>query len=282
MVTIICLCYNQAKYVREALESALNQTYKNIQLIVVDDGSTDDSKIVINELVRLSDAIQFISLSENLGNCKAFNKALELSEGEFVIDLAADDILLPSRVERGVHELIRRGKTYGVNFTNADIISQQGHHLNYFYPIDENGKSKNPVSQGDLFVDLVKRYFICSPTMMFTREVLDELGGYDEELSYEDFDFWIRSSRKFKYCYTDEVLVKKRLVASSKSSGQFKFRSADVKTTYNVIKKIFSLTKTEDELKAFRRRTIYELLMALRHFNFRTAFKYLTLLSINK
>src|SRR6185436_18882244 len=101
-VTVICLCYNHARFVEEAIESVLNQSYANIQLIVVDDASTDKSAEVIKQLINKHSSIEFLPLQTNLGNCKAFNQGLARAKGEYVIDLAADDVLLPTRIETGV------------------------------------------------------------------------------------------------------------------------------------------------------------------------------------
>src|SRR5262245_56075887 len=94
-VTIVCLCYNQAAFVKEAIDSVLTQTYPNIQLIVVDDASTDNSADIIREIASVNPSLQIILLNENLGNCAAFNRALPSVKGEYVIDFAADDVMMP-------------------------------------------------------------------------------------------------------------------------------------------------------------------------------------------
>ncbi|MEM7249333.1 MAG: glycosyltransferase family A protein [Acidobacteriota bacterium] len=137
LVSVICLCYNHASFVEEAIDSVLNQTYPNIQLIVVDDASEDTSKEVIQEKVREVSGIEFLDISQNLGNCKAFNQGLAMANGEYIIDLAADDVLFPTRVARGVQELVKRGSDYGVNFTNAQIIDSEGSFLRNFYELNE-------------------------------------------------------------------------------------------------------------------------------------------------
>ena len=103
LVSVICLCYNQARWVEDSIKSVLNQTYNNIQLIVVDDKSTDNSATVIRNLLADKPQIKFISNSKNLGNCKAFNRALKEAKGQYIIDLAADDVLLPNRITEGVN-----------------------------------------------------------------------------------------------------------------------------------------------------------------------------------
>ncbi|MGD1957908.1 MAG: glycosyltransferase family 2 protein [Fulvivirga sp.] len=277
-VSVICLCYNHGKYVREAIESVLRQTYEPIQLIVVDDASTDDSKSVIKSIVSSSPGIRFISLPENVGNCRAFNKALKLAEGDYIIDLAADDILFPSRVEEGVYEFTRRDATFGVNFTNAELITSKGEHSKYFYPIDSQGRSLERISEGDVFLDLIDRYYICPPSMMYKKDVLMKLEGYDENLTYEDFDFWVRSSRFYKYCYTDNILVKKRILKNSKSSNQFKLLNKHTYSTFLVIEKALNLIETTEEKQALLRRGRYELRKAIQHLNLGTAIRYFDLL----
>lgn len=278
LVTVICLCYNHSSYVIDAIDSVLRQTYSNIELIVVDDGSEDDSQFVIKQKCDLTPEIRFIGLEENIGNCRAFNMALSYANGEYIIDLAADDVLLPPRVEHGVNEFIQHDDTYGVNFTNAEIISSKGEHNKYFYPIDSQGRSLERIAEGDVFLDLISRYYICPPSMMYKRDVLMKLGGYDENLTYEDFDFWVRSSRFYKYCYTDKVLVKKRILKNSKSSNQFKLLNKHTYSTFLVIEKALSLIKTTEEKQALLRRARYELRKAIQYLNLGTAIRYFDLL----
>ena len=107
LVSVICLCYNQARFIEEAVQSVLMQTHQTIQLIIVDDASTDNSPEMIGKIVSANPRIEYLLLKENLGNCAAFNRGLALVKGDFIIDLAADDILLPERVAAGVKILVR-------------------------------------------------------------------------------------------------------------------------------------------------------------------------------
>ncbi|MBL7857901.1 MAG: glycosyltransferase [Cyclobacteriaceae bacterium] len=263
LVSVICLCHNHARFVREAIESVLLQTYPNIQLLVVDDASTDESVTVIQDLIAAYPSITFLSLRKNVGNCKAFNHGLALTTGAFIIDLAADDVLLPERIENGVQSFQEHSPDYGVHFSDAEWIDEAGQHV-------YNHSEKFPhhtIPQGDVYRHLIERYFICSPSMMFKREVMEYMGGYDETLAYEDFDFWIRSSRKFNYCYTPAILVKKRIVKDSLSERQFKHGSLQQESTYQVCKKIYKLNRTREEKRALQRRVYYEIGVNLRLYN---------------
>jgi glycosyltransferase involved in cell wall biosynthesis len=276
IVSVICLCYNQERFVRDAIYSVLSQTYTAIELIVLDDASTDNSREIIESIVNVEErsSIQFIALKENIGNCKAFNMGLKVAKGEFIIDLAADDILLPTRIQEGVDLLIKLGDSYGVTFSDAEYISEEGKHLNFH---SENFPHQT-IPQGDIYRDVIQRYFICAPTMMFKRAVIETLGGYDEELFYEDFDFWVRSSRSFKYGYSDQVLVKKRIVRQSKSQTQYKFGSTQMRSTFIICKKILNMNKDREEMRALNVRVNYELRQSILTGNFKLGMDYLVLL----
>lgn len=273
-VSVICLCHNQALFVEEAMQSVLAQSWPEVELIVVDDASSDNSVEVIRNVIGDRRDIQFIALEKNVGNCAAFNTGYRYATGEYCIDLAADDILLPARVEKGVRDLEEAGDLFGITFSDCELIAANGQVL---------GKHSDrfphaAVPSGDVYREVISRYFICSPTVMFRRQVMDDLDGYDASLSYEDFDFWVRSSRDYYYSYVPEVLVKKRLVRNSLSEKQFRLFSQYQRSTLEVTKKIFKLNRTADEHLALRRRLWYEWRQSLKQLNFRVSLEFLALL----
>lgn len=274
LVTVICICYNHARFVREALDSVANQTYSNIELIVIDDGSTDGSGKVIKQWIAGHPKTTLLLNAKNLGYCKTFNKAFTISKGSFCIDLAADDILLPNRIEVGLRVLADAGPEYGVNFSDAEHIGETGN----FIRLHSDGYPHDTIPSGDIYQHIINRYFICSPTMMFRREVIENLNGYDETLAYEDFDFWVRASRKYKFIYSPQVLLKKRSVSNSMSQNQFKRLSSQQLSTLKVCQKIKDLNRTPEEVKALKRRIWYELKVSLRLLDFKLGFAYLQLL----
>lgn len=278
LVSVICLSYNHGPYIREAMESVFRQDYEAVELVIVDDHSQDDSRDRIDELIRDRTGIQKIFLKKNLGNCRAFNVGFKASKGAYIIDLAADDVLMPGRIREGVNCLSGRDSTFGIHFSDAEYIDQDSRFLRYHYHRDQNGNLLEKVPEGDIYKDLLSRYFICTPTMMIRREVLEDLNGYDETLAYEDFDFWVRSSRKYKYCFSEKSLVKKRIVKGSLSSRQYIRNSLILKTTYKVCLKAEKLNRDRAEDRALARRAAYECRRALLSGNFRTALKFAWLL----
>lgn len=277
LVSVIALCFNHERFVKEAIESVLNQTYSNIEIIVVDDCSNDNSQQVIEQVIEQYPKVRFLPLKKNHGSCAAFNIAYKQSKGDFIIDFATDDVLLPTRIEKGVAALESVGKEYGVNFCNANIINEKGAILNQFYNVNNQGRAITSPPNGELYEMLVQRYFICPPTLFSKREVFEYLGGYDESLTYEDFDFLVRSARKFKYTYTDEVLVQRRILNNSMSTRQYVYKSKQMYSTLEICKKIKKLNKNSIEDKALRKRMYYEMRQCIRTGNIKLFFLYLKL-----
>ncbi len=270
LVSVICLCYNHSSYVIEAINSVLAQSYPNVELIIVDDASNDESRVVIGKHIADMAGINFIALDKNVGNCNAFNLGWRASSGQFVIDLAADDVLLPERISVGVSCLLKAGNEFGVHFTDARLIDKSGktigQHLTAKY-------FEGNVPNGIIFQELLKKYFINPVTMMYSKVMLDYLEGYDENLAYEDFDLWIRSSKKFRYCFSDEILVAKRILKSSHSGSQYKLGSKILASTLKVCEKAYILCGNEEDFLALDVRLNYEMKMAFYSLNWPVAIK---------
>lgn len=266
-VSVICLAYNHEAFIESAVNSILAQSYSNIEVILVDDASTDRSAGIMQQLSEKYDW-HFVSNKTNLGNCRSFNKGFEASTGEYIIDLAADDILMPYRVQLGVEALQEKDKSYGVHYGDVLLISQKNKSLErHSELVRKHLGSHFKFPQGDVYSEVLEKYFISAPSMMMKRAVLEDLGGYDEELSYEDFDFWVRSARHWNYCYSDQILVKKRVVKGSLSTKQFSFRSRHDRSTFKICQKAISLNQDLHEWEALKRRITYEQKHALMHGN---------------
>lgn len=276
IVTVICLCHNHEQLVERAIDSVYRQTYKPIELIVVDDASTDRSSEVIEKLQK-THGFKTVFNGGNLGNCRSFNKAFKVSAGKYLIDLAADDQLMPERIETGVEMMEKSGPEVGVHFCDAALIDETGKFLKTHYPRDRSGKLIEPVHDGDIYKILLEKYYISTPTMMMSRRVLDELGGYDVALSYEDFDFWVRSSRNWHYCFTDAVLVKKHILKNSLSTQQLLHKNSHLLSTAIVCEKALVLNKSPEENKALWKRVSYELKWAMITENWEAARRFLVI-----
>ncbi len=170
-VSIIIPCYNQAHFLDDAIKSALEQTYKNTEIIVVDDGSPDNVK----EVVSKYPTVIFIK-KENGGLSSARNAGIEIATGTYILPLDADDKLHPTFIAEtiGKDDIVSTGlRTFGNENRNwiTDLIKPE-------------------------YKDFYERNHIncCS---LFKREVWEELGGYDEQMKdgFEDWDLWIRATK---------------------------------------------------------------------------------------
>jgi glycosyltransferase involved in cell wall biosynthesis len=258
LVTVICLSYNHERFVEEAIDSVSAQTYPNIQIIAVDDASKDNTASIVRNLTTKNPGIHFLPLSENVGNCKAFNRGLVFAKGKYIIDFSTDDVMLPDRIATQVAFFETLDKSFGVVFTDAVYISTEGQPLRQHY---EYLLSKNIISSvphGDVYRQVLSSFFIAPPTMMVRSDVFDYLKGYDEELAYEDFDFWVRSARTYKYAYLNKVTTKIRVVSTSMSKRQYKKGDKQVYSTYLVCKKAAALNESPEDDKALAKRLRYE------------------------
>lgn len=259
LVSIICLCYNHEKYVEKTLASVWQQTYRNIEVFIVDDGSHDQSVAVIQQFLNENPApfpVKTMFLSQNIGNCRAFNRAWRQADGKYVIDLATDDVMLPDRVERQVSFFEALSQDYGVVFTESQYINEEGLPLDYHFV----GRYQHvrPIPAGDVFQDILSRYFISSPTMMIRNKVLKKLDGYDEALAYEDFDFWVRSARDYRYAYLDYCTTLVRELRQSMSRQLYRKKDRQLFSTYQVCQKAAGMLRSSEEKYVLIKRIQYE------------------------
>jgi glycosyltransferase involved in cell wall biosynthesis len=268
LVTVICISYNHAVFVYEALLSIRCQTYTSIQIIIADDASTDGSRSEIQRFISAHPELTVISIlnEQNTGNCMLFNKALQVAKGKYIIDLAADDWLYPSCIEKQVTCFESLSTRVGVVFTNVDLVDEKGRAIKKHYPVNAEGKAIAFIPQGDVYKKIVEHYFVSPVGMIMRKEVLDALGGYDESLAYEDFDFWVRLSRSYEYAYLDACLVAKRIIPHSHSTKFLKQgQDAMFLSTARVCQKIAWLNKNEEERQALLKRMRYEVRQALKY-----------------
>lgn len=260
LVSVICTCYNHQNFVTDSIQSVLNQTYSNIEIIIIDDYSLDDSVTVIKNFIIDFPEIKFIENPENLGNTKAFNKAEKLATGDFLIDLAGDDLLLKNCIEDQVNTFLStENKSVGIVFGNTLNINANGDYVSDYFKTNLN---KNVVDQG-LFKTDLKRILkggLCmnSVSSMMNKKIFNELNGYDESLAYEDLDYWLRVLDNHKIIFIDKFLTQKRNLSTSLGSQFYrksKFSNKMDLSTLKIYKKVLKKHKSNKTiLKALLKR----------------------------
>ena len=262
LVTIVVLSYNHTSFLEECLESVFSQNYEKIEVIIVDDFSNDDSQAKIVSFLEKRDLkVQCIFNQRNLGNCKSFNQALDLSKGKYIIDLAADDVLYLDSVEKKVAFFESRDPSCAMIYSDAEYIDEDSNSLGIYSDL----KKQNNFPSGKIFEEILSRHFICPPTTVFRTETLKSIGGYDEFLTYEDFDVWLRLSKKNTVEFQDVVTIKRRINKES-LSNQFRGtrRTEMLDSTLQICKKVETKLINDSEKEALVKRVKFELRFAMR------------------
>lgn len=194
--SVIIPLYNKAPYVKKALESVINQTFREFELIVVDDGSKDDSLGIAKDVLKGSDIDYQIIHQENAGVSTARNNGVSASRGDFVCFLDADDWWTPYFLER-MDRLIKEYPDAGIYGTNYYIVKRGEQRLALYIP------STGYINYCDCYRE--SRMPLWTGAVSIPRFVFDEFGGFKPHLKLgEDFDLWIRIALNRKVAYLDE------------------------------------------------------------------------------
>jgi glycosyltransferase involved in cell wall biosynthesis len=198
-VSAIIPTFNSANYLRDAINSALDQTYSALEVIVIDDGSTDETVSVIKSF---ADRVIYIR-QEQSGPSSARNRGIATATGEYVAFLDADDIWLPSKLEKQLHALQQEPEAGLVYSRSVDFDDSTGEELR-FYPKE--------MHSGMLFdLLLIAPLLLLSSVVVRTR-VLKELGGFDEGLrTAEDTHLYLRIAQNYRIIGVPDILVKRRI-----------------------------------------------------------------------
>ena len=209
LISIIMPTYNSAKYIGPAIQSAIDQTYTNWELLIFDDGSTDNTSEIVEPF--LSDKrIQYIK-QENLGQPKTRNKGVRMSRGSLIALLDADDIWMPTKLEKQV-AIFEKYPDVGVCGTAMELIRPTG---------EVFGVSERKEFYGRAVPDLVTgKLAVAMSASVTRREVYDKIGVFDEGfLPFSmDYDFWLRASMEYMFYNIEEKLVQYRTGHASISS----------------------------------------------------------------
>jgi len=225
LVSIIIPAYNKAELTVKAVKSVLDQTYSNVELIVVDDGSTDNTK---EKMFKFGNQIQYIH-KDNGGCCSARNKGIELAKGDYFAFLDCDDTYEPDKIKMCV-QFLQNNKEYGAVHTAANFIDEKGNTLRIYSHLRSQ-------KTGWISNVLILKNYICNSTPVMRRECINKVGNFDESIfTPADWDLMIRISEKYRVGYIDEPLTRYLV------SGNYVFEhlGMSLKEELQVLKKTFS------------------------------------------
>lgn len=186
-VSVIIPTFNRGRFIGGAVRSVLAQTYGDLEVVVVDDGSTDDTRAVIESIA--DPRLRYIHQG-NQGRSHARNVALGVARGRYITFLDSDDLYLPGKVEIQVRYLEAHPGT-GMVYTSAYCIDGEGNRLDHVYEATVSGKIYEDIA---FFTPVT----ITLPTVMARREVFETVGGFDERMHrFEDTDMWRRIAKSY-------------------------------------------------------------------------------------
>ena len=209
-VSILSSSYNHVNFIDDFIKSVYEQSYKNFELIMIDDGSTDGCA---QKLQELSELYKFKAIiRENKGFPNALNTLRPLASGDYIVIIAADDMMTKDRLEKQV-EFLEENKSLALVASNMQEVDEEG---------KKGALISRPFKGGDLFKSLILTdVYILAPTVMIRKSCLDQVGPYDENLRVEDFDMWLRLAKEFPLGYLDFLAAYYRK-HSNNSHGNYK------------------------------------------------------------
>lgn len=255
LVSIIIPCYNAEKYVESAVHSIMNQTYKNLEIILTDDCSTDGTFAILEKLAGEDSRIELFKNETNLKIVKTLNKMVLLANGKYIARMDADDISLPERIEKQV-EFLEKKSDIAFCGTNAFIINENS---------KRTGKTSLPLSSEDnkFFLQFYSTFF--HPTVMIRSKIYKQ-NFYDEDFLYaEDYELWTRlifsenlqgvnlSERLFEYrifnAQSSFVHQEKQISASARIFDKYQIISIENKEFHKNLFFTHKCEKSKDEIE---------------------------------
>ncbi|MFH1308706.1 MAG: glycosyltransferase [Patescibacteria group bacterium] len=234
-VSVIIPTYNHAEFLERAIKSVLDQTFQDFEIIVVDDGSTDNTKAVVNKLKNQDYKIKYICQKNSGGPSSPKNRGIKSSKGEYIAFLDSDDEWFPDKLEKQIKLFKQADASCGLVTCNAIIIDKDGNEL---------AKYKTPKYKEPLKELLKLDYIFSNSSIILSRRVINKVGYYDEKLkTREDWEMWIRILNfGFSFNFTEEFLFKYR-VHNKNISKEINFSKKNIEYYEYIFQKYKNLYK---------------------------------------
>jgi glycosyltransferase involved in cell wall biosynthesis len=217
LVSVIVAAYNAEKFISRTLDSILSQTYKNLEVIIVDDGSQDRTLKIIESFARKDHRIIVVKQS-NSGVAAARNLAIEHSQGEYIAPIDADDIWYPQNIEKQLQCLLQSNPSVGLSYAWSIDIDED----------DLPMSTRDSTEEGEVCLKFVKRNFIGNASStLIRRACFEKIGGYNTKLreqnaqGCEDFDLYLRIAEQYEFRVVPEFLIGYRQIIGSMSCNTY-------------------------------------------------------------
>jgi len=207
-VTVIITCYNSSRFIRKTMDSVLNQTYDNLEIVATDDGSKDDTREILGGYLPRIRILHHRG-NANLGEGPSMNLAINETESEFIAFLDHDDIWYPNKIKEQV-EIFQRYPDVALVYTNGYVIDENDNILYKLLPDD----FQEETVPGKI---LVNCYIRTPSSVMVRRNVINQIGSFNTDLFTVDHELWVRMSEVGRFFYLPEYLTGYRSHEGQKS-----------------------------------------------------------------
>lgn len=195
-VSVVLATYNYGRYLAGALDSALGQTLDDLEIIVIDDGSTDETQEVMAPYLA-NRRVRYFGTNHG-GQPAAKNAGIRLARAPLISFLDADDLWLPTKLEKQA-ALFAGDPGLGVVYSRRRLMDEQGRHLHFSQPT---------LPRGNVLEAMFRQNFICFSSAVVRRTVFDQVGLFDTKLALAiDYDLWLRIAQRYPFDFVDEPLV---------------------------------------------------------------------------
>jgi glycosyltransferase involved in cell wall biosynthesis len=225
LVSAIVPLYNSERFLAQSLDSALAQTWRDLEIVIVDDGSTDSSAAIADRYARAHPGMIRVIHQRNEGVCHARNTAMAAARGDCFALLDADDIWLPHHLQACVAELQRRPEAALVH-ADVERIDTDGNSLG------RSPRTWDRVGKDTFRVLYLRREHVCCSTAVFRRNAIDSIGDFDVQfngLGCEDRDLWLRMSGVAPFVYINDVHTLYRMHGNNMSANFAKMMQARIR-----------------------------------------------------
>ncbi len=202
-ISVIIPTYNRADFLSKAIKSVLNQKFQNLELIIVDDGSTDNTKEIVNEFQKKDKRVKYIWQKNSGGPAEPKNTGIKNSESDFLAFLDSDDEWLDKDKLKKQKDFLEKNSDYGLVGTNALVMDEKEKIVGKLIHSGKDELIRRKI--------LIKNQFIHS-SVMFRKEITERVGLYKKEKKYvEDYDLWLRIGQYYKFANLPFYGLKYRL-----------------------------------------------------------------------
>lgn len=228
-VSVLIPAYNRSQYIGEAIQSVLNQTYPHFEVVVVDDGSSDDTAVKVRQFT--DPRLQLIC-QNNKGVSGALNTAFRASRGHYIAILGSDDRWLPEFLGTVIPVLEDR-LDIGLVYGRAQAMTSDGHRMRHQI-------GRPPKFQGQMFKSLVYGDHVCGISVLIRREHIETVQSWDESLTAnEDWDLWLRLSRVCQFLFIDQVFAHYRIHTQNITNPRSKTYHRLIHDRFRALDKVF-------------------------------------------